>query len=91
MLENFLRAWDIDILLVQEVTKQVLHDLRGYSTLYNIGTNGRGTAIVAMEGITLENLTRLPSGRAIEAKLDNKRLRPIRNSTQTRQRNIIFM
>jgi endonuclease/exonuclease/phosphatase family metal-dependent hydrolase len=48
----------------------VLHDLRGYSTLYNIGTNSRGTAIIAREGITLVNLTRLPSGHAIAAKLD---------------------
>jgi exonuclease III len=68
MLENFLRAWDIDILHVQEVTKHVLHDLRGYSTIYNIGAYGRVTAIIAKEGITLENLTRLPSGRAIAAK-----------------------
>ena len=67
MLENFLRAWDIDILLVQEVTKQVLREFRGYSTLYNIGTNGRGTAIIAREGTTLENLTRIPPGRAIAA------------------------
>jgi exonuclease III len=68
MLENFLRAWEIDILLVQEVTKHVLHDLRGYSTMYNIGAYGRGTAIIAREGITQENLTRLPSGSAIEEK-----------------------
>jgi hypothetical protein len=47
----------------------VLQDLRGYSTLYNIGTNSRGTAIIAREGITLVNLTRLPSGHAIAAKL----------------------
>jgi exonuclease III len=68
MLENFLHASDIDILLVQEVTKHVLHYLRSYSTIYNIGAYGRGTAIIAKEGITLENQTRLPSGRAIAAK-----------------------
>jgi exonuclease III len=72
MLENFLRAWDIDILLVQEVTKHILHDLRGYSIMYNIGAYGRGTAIIAREGITLENLSRLPSGRAIAAKFKER-------------------
>ena len=71
MLENFLCTWEIDILLVQEVTKQVLHNLRGYSTLYNIGTNGRGTAIIAMEGVTLENITRIPSGHANAARFND--------------------
>jgi exonuclease III len=67
MLENFLCAWDIDILIDQEVTKHALHDLWGYSTMYNIAAYGRGTAIIDREVITMENLTRLPSGRAIAA------------------------
>jgi exonuclease III len=67
-LENFLHASDIDILLVQEVTKHVLHDFRSYSTIYNNEANGKDTAIIAKEGIILENQTRLPSGRAIAAK-----------------------
>jgi len=71
MMENFLHTWEIDILLVQEVTKQVLHNLRGYQTLYNIGTNCRGTAIIAKEGITFENITRIPSGRAIAARFND--------------------
>jgi len=60
MIDDFLRAWEVDILLVQEVTKHELHDLRGNTTLYNIGTSGWGTAIIARERIILENLNRLP-------------------------------
>jgi exonuclease III len=71
MMENFLHTSEIDILLVQEVTKQVLHNLQGYQTLYNIGTNCRGTAIIAKQGITFENITRIPSGHAIAAKFND--------------------
>ena len=71
MIENFLHTWDIDILLIQEITQQVIHNLRGYQTWYNIGTNCRGTAIIAKEGITLENITRIPSGRAIAARYND--------------------
>jgi hypothetical protein len=59
MIDDFLRTWEIDILLVHDVTKHVLHDHRGNSTLYNIGKSGRCTAIIGREGITLENLNRL--------------------------------
>ena len=68
MLEDFLRTWEIDALLTQEVTQPVLHTIRGYSTLYNIGTEGRGTAIIARDAIHLVNVARLHSGRAIAAK-----------------------
>jgi hypothetical protein len=34
MLGEFLRTWEIDILLVQEVRHHVLHDLKGYTTQY---------------------------------------------------------
>ena len=68
MVEDFLRAWEIDVLLTQEVTQPVLHTIRGYSALYNIGTEGRGTAIIARDGIHLQNIALLPSGRDIAAK-----------------------
>jgi exonuclease III len=71
MMENFLHTWEIDILLVQEVTKQVLQNLRGYQALYNIGTNGRGTAIIVKLELTFENITRIPSGRAIAARFND--------------------
>jgi exonuclease III len=70
MLQEFIRVHEIDILLVQEVTQIILQDLLGYDTHYNIGTvtARRGTAIFAREGIRLENIIRLPSGRAIGAR-----------------------
>jgi exonuclease III len=67
-LEGFIRAWGIDKLQTQEVTQPSFHAFRGYSIEYNIGTEGRGTAIIARDGIHLENVARLPSGRAIAAK-----------------------
>ena len=71
MLADFLRTWEIDVLLAQEVTKPVLHDFAGYNTHYNIGTSGRGTAIIAREGINLLNVNRLPSGRAMSARFQD--------------------
>jgi hypothetical protein len=64
MLMEFIKVHEIDILLVQEVTKMIQQDLFGYEVHYNIGTSKRGTAVVAREGIRLENNIRLPSGRA---------------------------
>jgi exonuclease III len=65
---EFILVHEIDILLVQEVTKMIQQDLFGYEIHYNIGTSKRGTAIVTREGIRLENIIRLPSGRAIGAR-----------------------
>jgi exonuclease III len=67
MLVEFIKYHEIDILLVQEVTKMI-QDFFGYEIHYNIGTSKKGTAIVAREGIRLENIIRLPSGRAIGAR-----------------------
>jgi exonuclease III len=74
MLEEFLRHHEIDILLVQEVTQHFLRDVRGYNTHYNVGANKRGTAIMTREGISLENITMIPSGRAIAAKFREVRI-----------------
>jgi exonuclease III len=62
MLEAFLRNDEIDILLVQEVTQRVLHDVRGCNMHYNVRKNRRFTAIITREGISLENVTMLPCG-----------------------------
>jgi exonuclease III len=65
MLENFLRVHDIDILFAQEVTSLEKTNIGGYETHHNIGFSMRGTAILAKDGITLTNVTKLPSGRTI--------------------------
>jgi len=46
MLGDFLHKQEIDIIFLQEVTQPILHTLRGYAAHTNVGTNGRGTAIV---------------------------------------------
>jgi len=68
MLAELIRLREIDLLLVKEVTKPVLHNIQGYNTHYNIGATMRGTAIITRDSISLENVTMLPSGRAIAAK-----------------------
>jgi exonuclease III len=67
MLRNFIYKHDIDILFMQEVTHPSLGKLNGYTVHYNIGSEQRGTAIVARDNIDLSNITRMPSGRAIAA------------------------
>jgi exonuclease III len=67
MLMEFIKVHKIDILQLQEVTHMIKQDLFGYETQCNIGTS-RSTAIVTREGISLGNIIRLPSGRAIGAR-----------------------
>ena len=68
MLAEFIRLQEIDILLVQEVTKPVLRNMHAYNTHYNIEATMRDTAILTRDSISLENVTILSSGRAIAAK-----------------------
>jgi exonuclease III len=74
MLDDFLRKQDIDILFLQEVTHAKIETIGRYNAHLNIGTDGRGTAILTKVGITLSNIQRLPSGRAIAATLNGIRL-----------------
>ena len=67
MLADFLLLQETDIFLVQEVTKAVLHDFYGYNMHYNIGATMRSTAIITRDVISLENVTMLPTGRAVAA------------------------
>ena len=69
MLEAFVRAHDIDFLLMQEVTRQFSTGFQGYKIHYNIGTSRRGTAILTRDSIIFTNSSRIPSGRAIAATL----------------------
>jgi exonuclease III len=67
MLGDFLHKHEIDIIFLQEATQPFLHTLRGYAAHTNVGTNGRGTAIVTREHYTLNNIIRLPSIRGMDA------------------------
>jgi exonuclease III len=68
-LSDFLFKHDIYIALLHEVTTTKLTCIRNYTVLENIGTEGRGTAILSKPGINLTGIKRLPSGRGIDASL----------------------
>jgi len=46
ILEDFLRQHEIDILFLQVVVHSTIDTLRNYNTYTNVGTAGRGTAMV---------------------------------------------
>ena len=55
MLEDFLQKQEIDIILLQEDTRPVFDDIRGFTAYTNIGTTGRGTAILTRDCIQFTN------------------------------------
>jgi len=61
MLEDFLWRQDIDFALLQEVTHAKLSTIRRYTAYMNEGTDRRGNAILAKEGLTLSDIKRIPS------------------------------
>ena len=65
MLEVFLWTNDIDIAMLQEVTGPQLDSICRYTKHVNIGTERRGTAILARDGLILTDVRCLPSGRGI--------------------------
>jgi exonuclease III len=67
MLDEFLHKQDIDIMLFQEVTDTNVNAINRYKAHVNQGTEGRGTAILTKEGLTISNIKRLPSGRGMAA------------------------
>jgi len=65
MLTNFLLGQDIDISLLQEVANDDLSNIYGYSAHINEGIEKSGTEILMKEGISVDNIKILPSGRGI--------------------------
>jgi exonuclease III len=74
MLEEFIYVHDIDIALLQEVTCPQLPILHRYTQHVNTGTERRGTAIIAKNGIPLSNIKKLPSGTGIAATYNGTRI-----------------
>jgi hypothetical protein len=68
MLQDFLWTQEIDIALLQAVTCSQLDSVRRYTQHINVGTEKRGTAILAKDGIMLTDIRCLPSGRGITAR-----------------------
>ena len=71
MIEEFLRKHDVDSALLQEVTSLNAITFKGYQTIDNIGTSGRGIAIIAKEDLQMHRIRRLPSGRGLVAYCNN--------------------
>jgi exonuclease III len=86
MLESFIRVNDIDIRMVQEVTETLTVNLQHYLVHYNIGVNRRGTAFIVRDTLNITNVARLPSGRAIVADIESKRVVNICASSETAKR-----
>ena len=64
MLQEFVRSHYLDIILVQEVTAPESVDIPGYVSHTNIGSEMRGTAILAKRHLVLTDIDLIPSGRA---------------------------
>jgi len=56
MLEEFPRRHDVDFALLQEVTSLNAFTFKGYRTIDNFGTSGRGTAIIAKEDLQMQRI-----------------------------------
>ena len=61
-------------MLLQEVTQPNISMISQHIAHMNIGTDGRGTAVLANEGLILTNIQRIPSGRGIAATLNGIRI-----------------
>ena len=83
MLGEFIRKHGVDIAMLQEVTSKHNITMKGYQTINDIGTAGRGTAILARYDQRMDGIRRLPSGRGVAANYNNicivKQLCAIRN------------
>ena len=71
MLEEFIRKHDVDIAMLQEVTTTHNITTKGNQTIANIGTTGRGAAIIATDDLQMNGIRKLPSGRSIAANYNN--------------------
>ena len=56
-----------DLALLQEVTNSKITTIRRYTSYINMGTEDRGTAILAKDSYLLTNIQRIPTGRGISA------------------------
>jgi len=71
MLEEFVHRHDVDLALLQEVTDGDKLVCKGYHSTINIGTTGRGTAILHKLNIQLHRIEIIPSGRGTAVYFDD--------------------
>jgi exonuclease III len=93
ILEDFMRRQEIELILLQEVTQDTISAIGNYTAHINIGTDGRGKAILAKEGFTLTNIQKISSGRGISATLQGIRIVNIfapSGSEKKREREVFY-
>jgi len=71
MVEQFMRRHEVVIAMLQEVTSKKHIEVKGYHITDNIGTAGRGTAMIIKEDLQMDRIKRIPSGRGITAYYKN--------------------
>jgi len=71
MLRGFIYKHDADFIVLQEVKNVNIINIRGYQAIENIGTSGRGTAVLSKVELQLHGIKRQPTGRGIAAYFDN--------------------
>jgi len=74
MLEEFLYKHHIDLALLQGVTNSKITTIRRYTSYINMGTEGRGTAILAKDRYLRTNIKRIPTGRGISEHFNGIRI-----------------
>jgi len=74
MLKELLYKHDIDLALLQDVTISKIATIRRYTSYINMGTECRGTAILAKDSYLLTNIQRIPTGRGISAYFNGIRI-----------------
>jgi exonuclease III len=69
MLAEFIYKQDVDMVFLQEVTRPEVAAIQRYMAYTNLGTEGRGTAILTKDGVRVDNIKHIPSGRGIAVDL----------------------
>jgi exonuclease III len=65
----FIYKQDLDIFFLQEVTRPDVTAIKRYMAYTNLGTEGRGTALLTKDGMRVDNIKLIPSGRGIAVDL----------------------
>jgi len=71
MFEQFIRKQEVDFAMLQEVTSKQHVEVKRYYVIDNIGTAGRGTALLIREELQVDRIKRIPSGRGVAAYYNN--------------------
>jgi exonuclease III len=69
MLPDFIYKQDLDIVSLQEVTLPEITVIQQYMAHTNLGTEGRGTAILTNDRLRVDHIKHIPSGRGVAVNL----------------------